>query len=225
MTTNPGLTFINRNEDGAFQLLMGIFLGFMIMALINGVKLAQIGPFVFDGGLLLYAMTFVVIDITAEVYGRGMAQRIIQTGFWAMISTFVALQFAFLLPSSSEWGMEKEYQDILGQGLRTIFAGLISYIVTQYVDLKLFTWVRAKTQGRHLWLRSLCASASGGVLDAIIFTSIAFYGVHPVGEIIQSAIIVRLLFNLIMTPMVYGGVWSLRHILGASKQETLAPSH
>lgn len=218
--TSTALTFINRDEDGAFRLLMGVFLGFMIMALVNGVKLAQIGPFVFDGGLLLYAMTFVVIDITAEVYGRGMAQRLIQTGFWAMISAFIALQCAFLLPSSAEWGMEKEYQNILGQGLRTILAGLISYVITQYVDLKLFTWVRAKTQGRFLWLRSLCASASAGILDAIIFTSIAFYGVHPIGGIIESAIIVRILFTLLVTPLVYAGVWGLRAAFKAPLQTT-----
>lgn len=206
---------ITRNEDGAYRLLVGVFLGFLLMALINGVKLVQMGPFIFDGGLLLYAVTFVVIDITAEVYGRGMAQRIIQTGFWGMVSAFIALQIALVMPSSAEWGMEKEYQEILGQGARTITAGLISYIVTQYVDLKCFTWLRAKTQGRHLWLRSLSASASAGILDAVIFTTIAFYGVHPISGIIQSAILVRIIFTVLVTPMVYAAVWGLRALFKA----------
>ena len=189
--------------------LTGTFIGTMIIAIIAGAKLVQIGPFMFDGGLLIYASSFVITDIVSEVYGKKYAIRIAQTGFFALLASLLAIQFTMIEPSSPEWQIEQEFGAVMGISGRIFTAAIISYIFSQIADLTIFSWLREKTKGQHFWLRNNVSTICGGSLDAIIFTSIAFYGIYPIIPIVLTAFTVRVAFSLADTPFVYALIWAI----------------
>lgn len=195
------------NEKSAppanYVILTGIYISILLMASLNGVKLCQAFGQEFDGGLLPYAFTFLLLDTAREVYGRAYAVRMVVSGFFAFIAMFIVNFLAIVTPASPAWELAAEHQAIMGFGLRITLAGITTFVVTQSLDLFLFSWVREKMHGRHLWLRYLVSNVFGGGLDAFIFTFIAFYGVFPVIPVMISAWLVRTLFAVAGTPFVY----------------------
>ncbi|NDE91371.1 MAG: VUT family protein [Alphaproteobacteria bacterium] len=197
------MTNVKTSPPANYVILVGLYITILLMAILNGVKLCNVFGQEFDGGLLPYAFTFLLLDTVREVYGRSHAIRMVVAGFFALITMSIVNALVMLIPASSAWELAKEHQAIMGFGLRITLAGITTFIVTQSLDLFLFSWVREKMQGRHLWLRYLISNVFGGGLDAFIFTFIAFYGVFPVVPVMISAWIVRTVFAVAGTPVVY----------------------
>ncbi len=200
---------LKNKEETIFTVANGIFMGTLVMAGIVASKLVKIGPFEFDAGLLVYAVTFIITDIVTETMGKKYAIRLAKAGLIAILAAYVMTQFALLLPHADSWDIEKEYEIILQMGGRTFLAFLISYTISQAVDLTVFSWIKNKTGNRHLWLRNNISTFFGGGLDAIVFSTIAFYGIYPLGSIILAAFTIRIMVALLDTPIVYLAVWML----------------
>jgi uncharacterized PurR-regulated membrane protein YhhQ (DUF165 family) len=58
-----------------------------------------------------------------------------------------------------------------------------------------------------LWLRSGIASVLSQVVDTLIFITVAFYGVFPIGELILGQMIAKVVLSaLVVPPAVYAFV-------------------
>jgi queuosine precursor transporter len=51
-----------------------------------------------------------------------------------------------------------------------------------------------------LWLRSAIASALSQALDTLIFITIAFYGVFPIGQLLLGQMLAKVVLSLILVP-------------------------
>jgi len=51
-----------------------------------------------------------------------------------------------------------------------------------------------------LWLRSAVASALSQIVDTLIFISVAFYGVFPIGELLIGQMIAKVVLSVILVP-------------------------
>ncbi|NND65283.1 MAG: queuosine precursor transporter, partial [Gammaproteobacteria bacterium] len=85
-----------------------------------------------------------------------------------------------------------------------------TFVISQAADLFVFSWLRRKTRGRHLWLRNNVSTIVGGGLDSVVFSTIAFFGVFPILPVILSAWFIRVAMSVVDTPIVYLMVWCLR---------------
>lgn len=121
---------LKDKEATIFMIANGVFMGTLIMAGIVASKLVKIGPFEFDAGLLVYALTFIVTDIVTEIMGKKYAVRLVKAGLVALCIAFLMTQFALSLPQSTAWEIQNEYEMILGAGSRVFIAALISYIIS-----------------------------------------------------------------------------------------------
>lgn len=192
-----------------YSMLLAFYASALTIAGPHGAKLAQLGPFTFDAGLLTYSICFMVTDIVSEVYGKKFSKQIIMASFFGLLIAFAATKIALILPGSSVWTNQQEYSYVFGTGNRIFLAVLFAYVMSQLTDIYVFSWIKKKTKGRHLWLRNNLSTMAGGLLDAILFSTIAFYGVYPVFPIIASAYIIRLAVSVIDTPLVYLAVYLL----------------
>ncbi|MCI5059653.1 MAG: queuosine precursor transporter [Alphaproteobacteria bacterium] len=190
--------------------MTSLYVGFLIMGVLGGAKLVQIGALQFDGGLILYSMCFLITDIVTEVYGKKNAIRIVVTGFYALLVSFLALQIVSVLPASQEWSMQQEFETVFGLGSRVMLAAIFAFLVSQYIDLSIFSGLLKKTNGKYLWLRNNVSSVIANSIGNVVFSLIAFYGVYPVLPIVSSAVIASVLLSLMDTPLVYLGVWILK---------------
>ena len=114
---------------------------------------------------------------------------------------------------------QPQFETILGQGSRMMFAGLIAYGVSQTLNVYIFSRLTA-WKGGLLWLRALIASFLSQIVDTLLFITIAFYGVTmedgtvmPIMGIMEGQIIAKLTLSVIMVPpLIYAFVWLGRRL-------------
>jgi uncharacterized integral membrane protein (TIGR00697 family) len=203
---------INDKNLFGFAMLFAAFVGAASIAGLHGAKLIQIGSLVFDAGLLTFSITFLCTDIVSEVYGKAYSKKLIFGGLVAILVGMLFTKVALAIPGAPEWELASEYNAIFGAGSRVSLALIATYVTSQFIDITVFAWIRRITKGKHLWLRNNLSTMVGGLVDAIVFTTVAFAGVYELLPIIGSAYAMRLIISVVDTPLVYLGVHFLHKI-------------
>ena len=186
-----------------YALLYG---GLVCTAGVLGTKLASlgtwpvIGSLAVESGIFAFLILVVLSSAVAELYGRDMANRLVRFGFVPLIVSMLLIQFVIhVVPPASFWDKQGEFEVILGQSSRMMFAGIIAYGTSQTLNVYIFSRIAAK-EGSALWLRALIASFLSQIVDTLLFITIAFYGVFPIAGIMGGQIIAKLTLSVIMVP-------------------------
>ena len=199
---------------GKLIMLASIFVGGMITANFASVKIAQIGWFTIPAGTLMFAITFLCTDIIADVWGKRVAHQVVTAGFVANLISLVAIRLYIKVPFPEFWGMQKEYAMVFGGNARIVIAGLVTYLVSQHIDVALFLWIKSLTGGKKLWLRNNASTITSQLIDTVLFTVLAFAGTMPVADLVNmiaSLYLLKVLIALGDTPFCYLGVkWASR---------------
>jgi queuosine precursor transporter len=135
-------------------------------------------------GTILFTTSFLATDILVEFYGREQAQKAIWLGFSAtlILNIFMLLT---LCTRPSIFGTEQYYQahnameTLFSPALAIFSASLIAYLVSQYTDVVLFSWMKRLTQARFLGLRISAATLVSTLLDHILFSVLAWKVFYP----------------------------------------------
>ena len=173
----------------------------------------------FDGGTLLFPLAYVIGAVLTEVYGFKAARRVIWTGFIVLALSALLFFVLRLLPGEEFWesyaGTEA-YEAILG-GMSTggiVLASLSAYLVGKFFDAAIHSRLKVLMKGRLLWVRALGSSVIAQLLDSLIFISIAsLAGVFPwelFVSLVFTNVILKILFEVLMTPLTYLSVWFLK---------------
>jgi uncharacterized integral membrane protein (TIGR00697 family) len=89
---------------------------------------------------------------------------------------------------------------ILGQSWRLMIAGIVAYGVSMTLNVYLFT--RLTIGGARLvLLRGAIASMLSQVVDTLIFITVAFYGVRPIGALIAGQALAKVVLSLVLVPL------------------------
>lgn len=187
-----------------FSLLYG---GLAVLAGVLGTKLASLGTWpvlgdlAVESGIFAFLLLVVIASAIAELHGRDTANRLVRFGFIPLIVSMVLLTFVIhVVPPAPFWTDQDAFARLLGQGARMQFAGLVSYGVSQTLNVYLFSRM-ATRHGRLLLLRAWIASLFSQVVDTIIFITISFAGQDlPIGAIMEGQIISKLVLSTIMVP-------------------------
>ena len=191
-------------------LLGGIFCACLVTAAVLATKILRLGPVAVPAGVFAYCITFVCADVISEIWGRRSANMVVLTGFIGLGLTFLLIQLALWCPAAPFWEQEAAFREIFGMTPRIITASLTAYALSQFHDVWLYTLLKDRMRGRHLWLRNNLATILSQLIDSVVFIVIAFYGVMPVGALILGQWSVKAALALCDTPLVYAAVWCVR---------------
>lgn len=223
MTENPKFAAGPRLYD----LVAVSFVAFLILSNIAATKLigVEIGPafLVFDGGAILFPLTYILGDVLAEVYGFQRAKRAILMGF--AFSIIAAL--TFLVVGAAPPGPGYENQDafvaVLGFVPRIVTASVLGYLAGQLLN----SWVLVKIKERwgeeHLWARLLGSTLVGEFADTLIFCTVAFYGVITGAEFLNYLVVgyvYKVGVEVVLLPVTYRVIAAIKK--AESKQVTSA---
>ncbi len=209
----------HKREDRAFILLVSIFVGALVISSVLASKIISIFDLFVPAGVLAYCITFVVTDVISEIWGKERANRVVFSGFIALLVTFLLIRIALTWDAAPFWREQKAFSTILGSTSRIIIASFIAYLVSQYHDVWAFHIWRKLTEGRHLWLRNIASTVVSQFIDTLIFITIAFYGTMPVFPLMKGQYFIKVLIALLDTPFVYLVVILIRR--GYSTREVL----
>lgn len=189
-----------------FDLIMALFVAVLLISNVASSKILDLGPFTFDGGTILFPISYIFGDILTEVYGYRRSRRVIWTGFGC--SALAALTFMIVgaLPPASGWGHQEAFMAILGQTPRIVIASLVAYFAGEFSNSYVLAKMKILTKGRWLWTRTIGSTLVGEGVDTLLFVTIAFAGVLP-PSLLFSVILSNYIFKsgveALATPITY----------------------
>jgi uncharacterized integral membrane protein (TIGR00697 family) len=157
-------------------------------------------------GNIVYASIFLSTDILSELYGKKEARRGVWIGFFCLFWAMIAMQFAIhFVPDISDF-MMPHVERIFSLLPRIIAASLGAYLISQHHDIWAFHFWKKRTEGKYLWLRNNFSTAVSQLMDSLVFSLGAFWGVFQAWELIQIIIttyVFKVIVAVIDTPFIY----------------------
>lgn len=196
---------------------MALFVAVLLISNVASSKWLVLGPFTFDGGTILFPLSYIFGDILTEVYGYRQARRVIWTGFLCaglMAAIFWAVG---VLPPAPGWEGQEAYETILGLTPRIVAASLVAYFCGEFSNSFTLAKLKILTQGRFLWSRTISSTLVGEGVDTFLFVAIGFWGTLPTELLFAGVIsnyIFKVGFEVLATPVTYGVVNFLKRAEG-----------
>ncbi len=158
-------------------------------------------------GNIVYATGFLATDILSELYGKKESAKAVGIGFFSLLAMTILMQASlFFEPASSDIA-HSSLSLIFGLMPRIAFGSLIAYVVSNLHDIWAFDYWKRRRPGRQsLWLRNNLSTLVSQLIDTLVFTFIAFWGVFPakvLTGIIISTYLLKWVVALLDTPFMY----------------------
>lgn len=189
----------------------------LLISNVASAKILKLGPFTFDGGTILFPLSYIFGDVLTEVYGYARSRRVIWTGFLAAALMSGVFAIVGALPSAADWNGQEAYQTILGTTPRIVLASLIAYLCGEFSNSLVLAKMKIATGGRWLWMRTIGSTLVGEGVDTAIFCLVAFYGAMPnslLVSVIVSNYVFKCAFEALATPATYQVVAFLKRAEG-----------
>lgn len=200
---------MNNTQGSPFRLLpiiSSIFVGVLILSNILATKMVQLGPFVFDGGTLLFPISYIFGDVLTEVYGYKQSRKVIWTGFAMLILATLNIWIIGALPAEESWTLQSDFNNILLQMPRIAIASILGYFSGEYSNSVVLSKLKVHTKGKHLWMRTIGSTLVGELLDSVIFVAVAFAGIYDTSVLIVMAFsnyLFKTCIEAVFTPITY----------------------
>jgi uncharacterized integral membrane protein (TIGR00697 family) len=184
----------------ALSLLYG---GMTVLAGVLGSKQVALGPLAVEAGIFAFLLLVSLSSAVAELYGRATANRLVRFGFVPLVTAIVLSWIVIELPTDE--GMyepaKEAFPIILGQSWRLMAAGIIAYGVSMSLNVFLFSKL---SQGatRLVAVRAAIASTLSQIVDTLIFITVAFLGVRPIGDLILGQALAKVVLSIILVPLI-----------------------
>lgn len=186
--------------------ITALFVTVLLISNVASTKIVAFGPLTFDGGTILFPLSYIFGDILTEVYGYARSRKVIWIGFVAALLMSLTFILVGALPSAADWANQDAYDKILGLTPRIVIASLIAYFAGEFSNSFTLAKLKVQTNGQRLWLRTISSTLIGQVVDTALFILIAFTGVVP-NSLIWTLIVSNYLFKcgieILFTPVTY----------------------
>ncbi|MGE6629674.1 queuosine precursor transporter [Bacillus sp. NPDC077027] len=189
---------------------MGLFvwIGFATVAAnLQVVKTVELFGFTATLGNILYGSVFFATDVLNEKYGRQEARKAVWLGFSTLLTLTIVMQEALLFKPAASDISQASLETIFGFLPRVALGSLIAYIISQMLDVYVYSFIRRLfPSDGALWLRNSGSTMISQLLDTLIFTTIAFLGSYPFSvwiDIFMTTYVIKFIVAAISTPYAY----------------------
>ena len=178
-----------------------------VIANIEVVKCVDIFGLPLTLGNVTYGSIFLATDILNEKYGREKAQKGVFLGFFSLLVLTLFTQIDLLyIPSSNDFA-QGAMQTIFALTPRICLGSMLAYLVSNTMDVFLYKKIRdILPSDKFLWVRNNTATMTSQLVDTILFTFIAFFGVFPLSIVLKlcfTTYVLKLIIAVCDTPFLY----------------------
>ena len=195
---------------GNYDTIVVLFVSFLLLSNIGATKLIELEIFewslIFDGGALLFPLTYVLGDVIAEVYGFTAARRAILLGMIISILASAVFYLVQIAPPAADYENQAAFEAVLGFVPRIVAASVAAYAVGQLLNAWVLVKLKKKYGEKNLWARLMGSTVIGTAADTAIFCFVAWAGVMPVSTILNLMIVgyfYKVAVELILLPVTY----------------------
>ena len=174
--------------------------------------------FYFDAGTITFPFAYMLGDVLTELWGYRTAKRVIWLTFVCNIILVACTQIGVWLPSPNYLeDTATAYDAVFSYVPRIVLGSLAGFLCGELSNAWFMERIKAKTGGRHLWVRTIGSSIIGYLADTLPFVLIAFAGIVSTHDLIMMLLTqyfmklgIEAFFG---TPMAYAAVrWARRNV-------------
>lgn len=209
------LTDSTRNYR-VYDIVAVFFVAFLLLSNIAATKLIAVDtPFsfdnkqfslIFDGGAILFPLTYILGDVLSEVYGFKKARRVIILGFAASLLGSLTFWLVQIAPPADSYPNQEAFAAVLGVVPRFVIASMVGYLAGQLLNSWVLVRIKERWGTKHLWARLLGSTVVGEMADTALFCTIAWVGVESWDVIANLAIVgyfYKVAVEAILLPVTY----------------------
>lgn len=189
---------------------LAIFYGGMVcIAGVLGNKQVALGPLAVEAGIFAFLLLVVTSSSVAELHGRATANRLVLIGFVPLIVSLLLSLVVLAIPASPDMDPQRlaAFDTMMRGTPRIWIGGIIAYGTSTFLNVTIFSRLKASEGSQLLWLRAGIASVLSQIVDTLIFIAVAFYGVFPIGELLLGQMLAKVVLSaVIVPPLVYAFV-------------------
>ena len=205
---------MNRGER-TFRYLDALTTTFVVVLLVANLvaqKLVRLGPLgpipaiTTSGAIVLFPVTYIFGDIFTEVYGYGASRRAIWLGFFGTALMYGVSALVIWLPSDPEFKHQDAFVTVFGILPRILIASLIAFWAGEFANSFTMAKLKLLTRGKYLWTRTVGSTVVGQAVDTTLVVLITFAGTftpHTLVKIILTGYVLKVLYEVIATPLTY----------------------
>ncbi|PXA98967.1 hypothetical protein DMC47_05705 [Nostoc sp. 3335mG] len=160
-----------------------------------------VGPLAVEAGIFAFLLLVAVSSAVAELHGRRTANRLVIFGFIPLVFSILLSLLVLALPASSHMDPARlgAFEMMMGGTPRIWAGGIVAYGISQLLNVTIFSALKSG-RGKLLWLRSAVAGVLSQIVDTLIFVTVAFYGVFPVGELLVGQMVAKVVLSIVLIP-------------------------
>ena len=181
----------------------GIFYGGMVcIAGVLGNKQVALGPLAVEAGIFAFLLLVVTSSAVAELHGRATANRLVLIGFVPLIASLILSLVVLAIPASLEMQPERltAFETVMSGTPRIWIGGILAYGISTFLNVTIFSRLKAREGAGLLWLRAGIASVLSQIVDTLIFITVAFYGVFPIAELLVGQMLAKVVLSAVLVP-------------------------
>jgi hypothetical protein len=197
------------------DVITAVFVAVLLISNTVSVKLVHFWLFTYDGGTILFPLSYIFGDILTEVYGFSRSRKVIWLGFACTLLMANVYILVGRIPAAADWPFQQDYVNILGLVPRIVIASLIAYFAGEFSNSFILARMKVWTRGRWLWTRTIGSTIVGEFVDTLLFVSIAFLGAtgfptRVLVAVLVSNYIFKVGVEVVFTPVTYAIVGFLK---------------
>jgi hypothetical protein len=183
-------------------IFVALYVACEIIANVTAGRPISIFGIVVPSAVFIYTVTFTLVDVLHEIYGREGTRKVIYGAFLAnMLLAFYAYLIIHL-PAPSFFTETRAYETVFGSTPRIVLASLTAYLVSSLIDVEVYHLWKKRIE-KAKWSRVLASNSVSTFVDSCIFIGIAFMGVMPVIPLILGQYVVKMAITLVSLPLIY----------------------
>lgn len=161
-----------------------------------------IGPLAVEAGIFAFLMLVITSSAVAELHGRETANKLVLIGFVPLLFSLFLSLIVLGLPAAHDMDPARlsAFETIMGGTPRIWLGGILAYGISTLLNVSIFSKLKGNEGSKLLWLRSAVASALSQIVDTLIFISVAFYGVFPIGSLLVGQMAAKVVLSVILVP-------------------------
>lgn len=126
-------------SDNKELFLFALFITSMVLVNTIGTKIITLINIRVSVGIFFMPVLFLITDIIGEVKGKKRALFFVRISIIMLIFSFLMVALCVVIPPDSSYSLNKEYSNIFGSTLRMTLASLISFAISQNIDIIVFS--------------------------------------------------------------------------------------
>ena len=213
-----------KKEVSVLFMLAGIlFATCLLISNILATKILMIGPWSAPAGVIIFPIAYILNDVITEVWGFGKARLIIWTGFAVNILAVLFFTAGIAIPGAPFGQNQEAFATVLGNTPRIVVASLSAYLIGSFLNAFVMSRMKVATKGKGFSGRAIASTLVGESADSLIFISIAFAGVFPIGVLITmifTQAVLKTVYEILILPVTIWVVNFVKRVEGIDTFDT-----